>query len=44
MHVNKEKLLEREIENFPAWLSPNSMNGDHIFEDLHSMIAGSQGR
>jgi hypothetical protein len=44
MPVDKEQLLEPEIEKFHACLSPDSMNGDHISEDLHGMIEGSQGR
>ena len=43
MPVDKEQLLEPEIENFHACLSPDSMNEYHISEDLHDMIAGSQG-
>ena len=43
MPVDKEQLLEPETENFLACISPDSMNECHISEDLHDMIAGSQG-
>ena len=43
MSVDKEKLLEKDIEKFHACLSPDSINEDHISEDLHDMISGSQG-
>jgi hypothetical protein len=43
MFVDKEKLLEPEIEKSHACLSPDSMNEDHISEDLHFMIEESQG-
>jgi len=44
MPVDKEQLLEPEIEKFHVFLSPDSMNGDHISKNLHGMIEGSQGR
>ena len=44
MFVDKEKLLEPEIEKSHACLSPDSMNEDHISEDLHFMIEERQGR
>ena len=44
MSVGKEKLLEPEIENSHACVSLDSMNEDHIFEDLHFMIEERQGR
>lgn len=42
MPIDKEQLLEPEIEKFHACLSPDFMNGDHIYEDLQCMIARNQ--
>ena len=44
MSIDKEKLLELEIEKSHACLSLDSMNKDHISEDFHFMIEERQGR
>ena len=44
MSIDKEEILELEIEKSHACLSLDSMNEDHISEDLHFMIEERQGR
>ena len=42
MIIDRDQLLEPEIDKFLACLSPDYMNGDHISKDMHGMIAGRQ--
>lgn len=44
MLIDKEQLLEPEIQKFHECISPDYLNGDKISEDFHGMIEGSQER